>query len=1205
MPKFHLLGNFENINQYRKDQQYRQEEDRVVHPCGRISLPPADLLLAIAVLALVIGAGGTPINTQDNNSGSTLGQPFSLVTNSSSCDYQKAETGIYSLLRSLMDADSRNNLNDEQTIPQSRKKKNNTKNEISELHNDLYNAILNNDVPYVKELIMYGLNVDEAITVKSKQFHLLHLSIAKDHYEMVETLLLAGADPNKISNGVHPLTIATCNAYFKVPELLVTYGASFTTQDPNAAITLKNSRHYVAARNNRQYFYYPLHLAMLYEPWNVAKIIDLGADLNQKDFEGLAPMHYAARYSPTNIPLLVSRGADVNATPPSTLFTPLHSAVLHEPRSIIPLITNGANINALTADGHYSPLMLATIYNPNSLAILLDYNQHLDAQNFYGDAAIHLAIKYQQEIALNLLVVKGANINIPNSLGQTALHVAIEFWMKKVNFLMSHGANPHLRNNAGKSALDLMAGLDLKYQNEDINSKKKSPKSLEKKSDTNDKLQSNKFINPIYPFIAAIVGIFLLYGLIKFFTRKKTEQKLEIAHNPNRSHGEARKKSAHEIRLELLKNKIKDLEVSVADIEKTVTALATKKIKLFSEFNKHKKEVAKIYRKIISSKLHESDEKFIKKHAANIINSFRKVVLDHLNLASNNHFEFLRSANEIKDDYNNLIAKFDSLSVISDENLLTFIGNLIVKLSEKITNLQTQQANKNRTYLTYENNLNIYVDNINTDDKAISIALGKREKTSGYKKEKEPILDTIDQPLLLVAEPQVATPEHIPAPIEEIAVSKPAAPKKLSSLPPQVLDDRHTRESGELVHPAKPAKDFVLPEQQLIGTLKLAQSHKQRLSRHQSSIPPSPKLFENIYNHIEDLNELLKETQNAALKPEEIDTAIYRYSCSFSLFQTMHNIWLLVLNLKTRGNLSPQVMLKISELYKVIKDFRHMLGHLPDNFELNTLLITAKQCASLLPLIATLNTINKAENNDTKGIKEDDITTLINGIKQTDLYQHLSHPWAHRKHQYPDDECLLKIGNALHLIPSIAKVFSTLSAFQARSRIAVNRKHAISMLMLIAGEYIKHLDRKIRAKISKTLCYIEVNKRLFENLISYRKLVAHLPEEEFKIEISNLADIDQQVFNFAITLTSSDRLASLIKLLLEDADTLLRETKKNLLPPLPVLVPPPTPIKLNSKAAPFTPMQTVAKKPAAAELPNDNRSVVMEESKSEHRVSLN
>lgn len=305
MPKFYLLGNFENIIQYRENQQRRQEQHQIVRPTGKISIPSTELLLVVAVLVLVIRGEGTPISNQSKSTvhGITFENQYSLVTNSSRCDLQKSDNGIYALLRSLMHSDLGHSLNDEKSQRKTRKKKN--KDEISKLHNTLYNAVVNNDLETVKDLLMYGLNVDEPITVDFKQYHLLPLSILKNHYEMVEALLIAGANPNKISNGIRPLTIAVCNVHPEIAELLVTYGATFASQNPNVAITLKNSGHYLANRDYRKYEYYPLHLVIRFEAWKVPDVIDQGANVNKEDYEGLTPLHYAARYAPQHIALLV------------------------------------------------------------------------------------------------------------------------------------------------------------------------------------------------------------------------------------------------------------------------------------------------------------------------------------------------------------------------------------------------------------------------------------------------------------------------------------------------------------------------------------------------------------------------------------------------------------------------------------------------------------------------------------------------------------------------------------------------------------------------------------------------------------------------------------------------------------------------------------------------------------------------------------
>lgn len=847
----------------------------------------------------------------------------------------------------------------------------------------------------------------------------------------------------------------------------------------------------------------------------------------------------------------------MNASISPIYLTPLQTAVLYEPRSIMPLVTHGANINMTTGNADYSALMLAAMIKSNSIAILLDLHPNLDTKNSNKDAAIHIAIMKHQETALELLVAKGANINLPNGLGETPLHLAIEHWPEKISFLMEHGASSYIRNNKGKSPVELLADQQIILEKKKVKLNQKSEELSKEGHQLRFQNYYLRFYNYALKFIILLLTIRLIFILKKICSRPKEKEddtKLKILAQSDKIHSKSFKKSSKENSLEELRTKVRELQTVVSDTENSITHLSNKKIELFNLYSNSKNEAGQIYRKVTANNNHVSEQKFIKKHAVNINNIFRKLLIDHLQLASKTHIKFLNWAADIKADYK----KLDQ--TLNDIHSFSSVEDQISKLSEKIRNFQTEQDNLHKEYLTCASDLNSCIDAINVSDKAITSALSKREKNTASKQEKVPISTPLGQALTSIE--AVAITE--PVVVAELPVT-PAA-KEASNFPPQVLDDRHLRGYGNKVHDSKPIKDFVLPDQLLIAAPKLVQAVQQRLLN--NNLPPNLKLFENINIHALELNTLLDEIKTIELKPGELDTFINRYSCSFSLFQLMHNTWLLIINLKSRKNLLPHIGVKLYELYTAIKDFRHMLAHLPDNFELSALLITAKQCIELLPLIATLS---KVENNGAE-IRENDISTLINAIKKTDLYQYLSRPWANRKQQYPNNECLLKIGHALQLIPNIAKVFSHLAEFLARNRMAVKRKQAISMLMLIAGEYIKRLDKEIKVRISKLTCYIEVNQNLFEKLISYRKLVAHLPEEEHKNYHSNQIEIDQQVFNFAILLTKSESLTPLIKLFFEDAQKLITPEMINLSPPLPAAIPAP---KLNPKAPPFRPASAI------------------------------
>lgn len=101
-------------------------------------------------------------------------------------------------------------------------------------------------------------------------------------------------------------------------------------------------------------------------------LIEAGADINAKDFDGNQPIHFAAkRDSDELVKLLLKAGADVNSENNSGK-TPLHIAAIENSKSsAIVLINNGANVDSLD-EYDRTPLDLAIENDNESMIRLLD-----------------------------------------------------------------------------------------------------------------------------------------------------------------------------------------------------------------------------------------------------------------------------------------------------------------------------------------------------------------------------------------------------------------------------------------------------------------------------------------------------------------------------------------------------------------------------------------------------------------------------------------------------------------------------------------------------------------------------------------------------------------------------------------------------------------------------------------------------------------
>lgn len=128
-----------------------------------------------------------------------------------------------------------------------------------------------------------------------------------------------------------------------------------------------NEQLFDAARNN------DLELAKL--------LIEKGADVNAKEWDGSTPLHVVAFNGSLEFAkLLIEKGADVNCKDKNA-FTPLH----------------------LAADDKLEVIEL-----------LIEKGAYLNAKNELGYTALHCAALYNSVEVAKLLIEKGADVNIKN-----------------------------------------------------------------------------------------------------------------------------------------------------------------------------------------------------------------------------------------------------------------------------------------------------------------------------------------------------------------------------------------------------------------------------------------------------------------------------------------------------------------------------------------------------------------------------------------------------------------------------------------------------------------------------------------------------------------------------------------------------------------------------------------------------------------------
>ena len=138
----------------------------------------------------------------------------------------------------------------------------------------------------------------------------------------------------------------------------------------------------------------PLHLAVTLGNLRYTRLLlQMGANVNSKNYIGNIPLHIASVYNKKKIALeLINNGTYVNM-PNIEGILPIHYSIIH---------------------GNYE------IIN-----ILIRNNSKLDIENEHGWTPLHFACVRGDPKIVRLLLVSGANPNLVNKFGRTALYTSI------------------------------------------------------------------------------------------------------------------------------------------------------------------------------------------------------------------------------------------------------------------------------------------------------------------------------------------------------------------------------------------------------------------------------------------------------------------------------------------------------------------------------------------------------------------------------------------------------------------------------------------------------------------------------------------------------------------------------------------------------------------------------------------------------------
>lgn len=255
-----------------------------------------------------------------------------------------------------------------------------------------------------------------------------------------------------------------------------------------------------------------LHTAVIEEQVEVVSdLVNQGADVNAKDFNGDTPLQLAIETRNLNIlkllldagvknydksiglrkairsnnenmlKLLINAGASVGEIDEeSTGSTSLHAAAEWGNSNILKvLIDAGADVNA-TDYFKKTPLSMALkSKNVNAFKLLLKAGADINAESSSGLTLLHTVIKSRDLDTSKMLIDAGANVNAFDCMGNSCLHMAIiSGYVDIVKLLIDSGANVNDKNedeitplclavqskNIYATILLIVAGADVHYK---------------------------------------------------------------------------------------------------------------------------------------------------------------------------------------------------------------------------------------------------------------------------------------------------------------------------------------------------------------------------------------------------------------------------------------------------------------------------------------------------------------------------------------------------------------------------------------------------------------------------------------------------------------------------------------------------------------------------------------------------------------------
>lgn len=310
---------------------------------------------------------------------------------------------------------------------------------MSTLEELLYEAVNENDVVTIVELLTQGANVNKLVNSGRS---ILGRAVQLGHVIIIEQLLKANvyaqtpesiACSSIIDQTIGKLNIDIADYYERSP---VHYAAENGRVDILHLLLGAGCRVDVSDSENIT----PLHLAACRGHYEfVQLLLKAGCQINRKTSDKSSALHIAAsRGYPTIVELLINYGAKIDALDASDR-TPLFLAVSRANHDVVKvLIEHGTKVNTEEIHG-YTPLAEAVWHKDIEMVrILLDSGAKITKSHYL----LHYCVLYRNLHLVTLLLRSGCLVNVRDDSGDTPLHTAVRTGeLSIIKTLIEYGAN--------------------------------------------------------------------------------------------------------------------------------------------------------------------------------------------------------------------------------------------------------------------------------------------------------------------------------------------------------------------------------------------------------------------------------------------------------------------------------------------------------------------------------------------------------------------------------------------------------------------------------------------------------------------------------------------------------------------------------------------------------------------------------------------